>query len=220
MDNIIEKIEKCLRLANSDNPNEAAAALQAAVRLAEKHGLDLAEIEMTVQNKTAEEVLFDIKNEIVGVRNWLSYEVKLSCILQTVFHVSVIRCGPTMRAIGITSDILIFKAVFDILRKQIAKEAKNIHGKGKWSILHSSYAIGYIASLYERLIKTKDEDKLNNNALVIVNKDDQVKKAVTDFYPDARTSRNRKMNVDTESYLEGRSSGMNCNLNFKNILED
>lgn len=41
MDNINEKIKKCLRLAKSANPNEAAIALRQAQKLAAAHGLSL-----------------------------------------------------------------------------------------------------------------------------------------------------------------------------------
>lgn len=41
---ILSKIKKCLALAGSDNPNEAAVALRQAQAMIEKHGLDLADV--------------------------------------------------------------------------------------------------------------------------------------------------------------------------------
>ena len=43
----LEKIKKCLRLAQSDNPNEAAAGLRQAQKLMEKHGLTHSDLQLS-----------------------------------------------------------------------------------------------------------------------------------------------------------------------------
>ena len=44
---ILAKIKKCLALAGSDNPNEAATALRQAHALMEKHGLGVHDVAMS-----------------------------------------------------------------------------------------------------------------------------------------------------------------------------
>lgn len=44
---ILEKIKKCLRLAQSDNPNEAAAAMRQAQKLMDLHGVTSSDVEMS-----------------------------------------------------------------------------------------------------------------------------------------------------------------------------
>lgn len=48
---IIDKIRKCMRLAESDNPNEAATALRQAQRLMELHGISESVVELSSINR-------------------------------------------------------------------------------------------------------------------------------------------------------------------------
>lgn len=56
MKEIVEKIKKCLALSKSDNENEAAAALEKARQLMERHGISERDVELSSVGKATQNV--------------------------------------------------------------------------------------------------------------------------------------------------------------------
>lgn len=83
-DRIIQKIEKCLRLAQSGNANEAATALRHAQALMREHGLTEADIDAAA-----------IGNAVVDVPIQRTVEAKVPVILDALCDVVVAAFGVT-----------------------------------------------------------------------------------------------------------------------------
>jgi hypothetical protein len=79
MEHIIDKIKKCLALSQSDNPNEAAAALRQAQALMRKHGLD----EAAVADAEVGEAVVEVKS--ANARRPPMWEAKLIAVIGEAF---------------------------------------------------------------------------------------------------------------------------------------
>lgn len=121
---MIEKIKKCLELAKSSNPNEAALAMEKAQHLMNKYNIDMEEVKLSdinVMNTYASEAidpaayildLASMIGSVFGCNTLFTREIKSS------------RWVTTAEFIGIkpSSDLASF--AFDILRRQISKDRK------------------------------------------------------------------------------------------------
>lgn len=120
-DNIIEKIRALLRLAKSDNPHEAALAMERAAEIAAKHQLDLSDI-------SPDDDLHKVIGKDVPAPLRLAAEWKQSLtILKTFFHVEplVLTGRSKVKLIGTALDIEIADYVCTYLvracRQAVAK---------------------------------------------------------------------------------------------------
>lgn len=122
---ILDKVKKCLRLAQSDNPNEAAAGLRQAQKLMAKHGVSEADVALS-EVKTARAKgasAFDPPN-------WLWALVHLVSAAFGVEHLYVARRGPETRwktqgsvdFIGVGDAPEVAQYAFTILQRQLKRD--------------------------------------------------------------------------------------------------
>lgn len=140
-DRILDKIKKCLRLSQSDNPNEAAAGLRQAQKLMAKHGVSdtdvaLSDVKTTRAKGTA---AFDPPN-------WLWALVKLISDAFGVKHLYMAKRGPQTKwkpqgyveFIGVGDAPEIAQYAFTILQRQLKRDRtdflKQTHPRLKRSI--------------------------------------------------------------------------------------
>lgn len=82
---IIERIKKCLRLAKSSEPHEAAAALRQAQKLMSAHGVD----ETTVELGTIVEENVRSRASSTRPARW---ELRLFCLVRDAFRLELLFC--------------------------------------------------------------------------------------------------------------------------------
>lgn len=121
-DKILSKIKKCLALAKSSEPNEAAAALRQAQKLMDMHGISENDVELTDVSMTSCNA---------GTANtppqWL---VGLIQLVSDTFGVSPLYAttwfeGSKVRFIGVGSQPEVAGYVFDVLYRQLKRERAN-----------------------------------------------------------------------------------------------
>jgi len=119
---IIDKIFKCLRLSESNNPNESAAALRQAQRLMELHGINQEQV------KSSHDVeALTVKSQFVEPPYWL---IALSEIIGQAFfcRVYVSRSkneNSEFYFIGLGNRTELAKYTFTVLQRLLARERRH-----------------------------------------------------------------------------------------------
>ena len=120
-DGAMKKVLKCLRLAASSNPHEAAAALRQARKLMQEHGLDEADAHASEIRRA------QAKTRSQGAMPPRSL-VQLISIIGDGFRCEVlVRMNPmtrstTVQFFGANADAQIAAYAFDVLRRQLDKD--------------------------------------------------------------------------------------------------
>lgn len=84
---LMQRIRKCLALAKSDNPHEAAAALRQAQKLMQMHGLDNAEIQLAAIGESA------VGNRSASLPKW--HGALIGAVAQAFVCQSIISTDPS-----------------------------------------------------------------------------------------------------------------------------
>jgi len=119
---IIDKIFKCLRLSESNNPNEAAAALRQAQRLMDLHGIkqDQVKTSLTVE-------LLIVKLQFIEPPYWL---IALSELVGQAFFCRIYVSRSKNKQselyfIGIGNRIELARYTFMVLQRLLARERRH-----------------------------------------------------------------------------------------------
>jgi hypothetical protein len=118
---IIDKIFKCLRLSESNNPNESAAALRQAQRLMDLHGINHEQV------KSSEVDTVTVKSQFVEPPYWL---IALSDLIGQAFfcraYVSRIKNKQSeFYFIGIGNRVELASYTFTVLQRLLARERRH-----------------------------------------------------------------------------------------------
>lgn len=122
---ILDKIKKCLRLSQSDNPNEAAAAVRQAQKLMAKHGIGEDDVALSdVQTSRAK------GPAAFTPPNWLWSLIRLVSNAFGVQNIYVAQRGPetgwkaqgAVEFIGVGSAPEIAQYAFTILHRQLKRD--------------------------------------------------------------------------------------------------
>lgn len=202
---ILEKIKKCLALAKSTNPHEAAQALKQAYALMKKHNVDesIADISEITRGES-----LDYSNTKSGV----VYLDRLLGIVQRCFDVNAVqnirhsyRTKQTIRFIGNSSDVMIAEYAWAylarILKKSRAEFIKNLsyrYSNATKTKKANIYAMGWCDGIYDELLtlrRTPDaaeyDCKYNDN-----------QKYIDTLYGKLDTAKAKKISLENLSDLE------------------
>src|SRR5690554_2478836 len=153
---IIDKIRKCLQLANSSNPNEAATALRQAQKLMEKHGVSSGDVQLA-----------DISSEATALSRARKQSLHLVMLVQLIEKAFGVRSlvdsmkygfGPwrsNVVFIGFDAQPKIATYAFEVLRKRLAADRKRFlleqstkrHNRIRKIRLADSYAEGWVMAV-------------------------------------------------------------------------
>jgi hypothetical protein len=118
-DKILSKIKKCLALAKSSNPNEAATALRQAQKLIEKHGFSEEDINLARVN--ASEHSAGTAATPPRWHGWL-VSVVSSAFGASAVYVSTTFKGKKVKFIGIDSQAEIAGYAYEVLHRQVKRD--------------------------------------------------------------------------------------------------
>lgn len=116
----LDKIRKCLALAKSSNPHEAAAALRQAKKLMAKHGVSETDID-----------LLNVKSASTNAGNaqkparWGHMLVSVICkafSVDAIFHTGFFVNGANVEFIGIDEAPEVASYAYDVLRRQLVRD--------------------------------------------------------------------------------------------------
>lgn len=119
---ILNKIRKCLALAKSSNPHEAAAALRQAQKLMESHGVTSDDIDLL--NVKASEHSAGTSQVPARWHQWLAGVVCSAFAVEAVYLVGM--NGVKIQFIGIDAQAEIAGYAYDVLFRQLRKD-RNDH---------------------------------------------------------------------------------------------
>lgn len=160
-DAALRKVLACLRLAKSNNPNEAASALRQARALMEKYGL------------TEDDALASEIREAEAATGYRGGNVPQSMLLLAQRIAFCYRCEPvlsqgigktTIRFFGGGSDARIAAYAFTVLNRQLrtakAKHTARIRKRSNKEARGEAFAIGWVIAVIRSLPDEKPQGEL------------------------------------------------------------
>lgn len=155
-DRIIEKIKKCLSLAKSSNPNEAATALRQAHKLMELHNLSMSDLRMSD--------IVEVDAKGFGSKS-VKWEAQLQCAVAQCFGCEALLSSRWNRNLRKRENYCIFAGVkhkaeiaayaFGVLLRQLKKDRSNyIKQNARYymtrhdrSAMGDEFALGWVGSV-------------------------------------------------------------------------
>lgn len=228
-DRIIEKLQKLLALAGSDNEYEAALAMARAEILMRKHNLSIADVEQDGTGAT----IADVRVEPTGSATYTLWESDLAMAVAWAFHGEVVnvlngyplRCRMLHFVAGRT-DLVIILDLFERLRQTVrrksaayARAAKNA-GHGGGYCAGQSYRVGMVHTIAQRLEALRHNTdpchEVNTHGMsgrdLMVIKDRAVEQRYAELFGDPKEDTRKLMVGDKAAYLRGREDGKNVGL--------
>ena len=221
---IIDKLQKLLALAGSDNEHEAQLAMSKAEALMREHNLSFVDVAMNGSGATVE------SQHVCGVRkSFYRWERLLSANVADVFNGRSIRCeGRSLKSyfvfIAGRTDLIIIVDLYQRLHDTVIRMSKEFgmqyKGLKERQQLVSSYQSGLIRTIINRLQQlkinlapddTKNSYGLTGKELMVV-KDKAVSELVEQIFPYLRNTRTRRISVYADAYEQGKADGNNVSL--------
>lgn len=160
-DEALEKVRKLLRLAKSDNPNEAATAAAHAQAIMDRHGIEQAALDMATN--APDEPIRDFAQmpegslTDVGVTRWhttLALYVAKHNLCGV--YVSGSRGRKTLEIYGRASDVETVRYMYAWLRTEIQRLVDS-HGRGMGVVWRRNFGLGAAETLNERLKEQREK---------------------------------------------------------------
>lgn len=142
--NLLEKINKLLALANSPNENEAALAAEKATELLTKYNLTLADLGLGEEE--------DVTAETVETTSrYVTWKMLILAGIATANGCRAMRSksNGNMTLIGMQTNITVSQRLYEYLTKAVERLAKRHKGKGR-AFLHA-FRVGCATRLRHRL---------------------------------------------------------------------
>jgi Protein of unknown function (DUF2786) len=224
---IIDKLQKLLALAGSDNEHEAALAMSKAEALMREHNFSVADVAI---NGSGVDVQFD---EVYGTA--MTYQIwvgSLAASISGAFNGKVISgqsngrwkltfiAGRTDLAIIIDLFARLQETIKRMSRQYVKREA-NFHPGIRREMLHKSYRLGMIQTIHARLMQLKKNttpDDVSKNAYGLTGKelmtvkDKAVEQMVSKMFPNLRRRRASTYTIHTMAYQQGKADGHTVSL--------
>jgi hypothetical protein len=226
----IERIIKCLDMANTStyNENEAANAMRAAKRLMEEYGLTMAELEAKKQKTTSDKVEYAFKKDSLATKsNFGTYEKILMTACQDLFSVRFVlsqwwdaatrKARTTVYILGTEGEVAISKTAYTLLRQAMHRRATVLYGID-WKRPHYHYFEGFATELCSRA-REKTITKSDCKAVVIFdNKDKQLAAFTSDVFKNLKANKGRARQKMSREFFEGMTDGSKESLEFKDTV--
>ena len=231
---IISKIMKLMELGREDknsNPHERESASRAAARLMAEYSIDFVDLRNGKPNESPF-VTFSVEG---SVDEKVDFEAMLAMYIAEAFDCKVINSWGeygikwVLKFCGTKHDLDIVVYFFKYLRRTLyAMANKNVtlentrlpYGRKRVTDkdvreAQRNYCYGMVETIGERLkeLYQKREEFIPSDcrALVVVKKEG-VEKYYKEQFPNARSSRVRRLSGDLGAHDRGRSDGLNVNL--------
>ena len=203
---IIEKVRKLLRLAQSANPHEAGLALERAMRLAARHKIDVAGLDLDPEIERIIHQRFP-----VGQR--LSYIAKLTLnVVVAFFHVEVVVAKPDAVFVGTATDVAIAHYVHGFLsgacRRALDEFEKSKRRKPSLS-RRQNFIAGWIYGVRYQLGEARQAVELEDSkfALAVAEQSRRREEYASSLFPKTRDLAKRKVRRNQSTVMAGFAAG-------------
>lgn len=158
----LDRVQKLLRLAKSDNPHEAANAAAMAQKIIDRHKLDVASLEDTATVEPVRDETLDSKTS-----SWLIRLAGTLAALNNVQHYyrprrkeTAWRVGAegSIQLIGRASDVQTVRYLYQWLSKEIDRLCDR-DGQGEGKTWRNNFRLGAVESVGRRLREEKEVTK-------------------------------------------------------------
>ena len=214
---IIEKLQKLLALAGSDNENEADLALAKAETLMREHNVRIADVALDGSDATVGE-----QEVQIGLRAAV-WELDLACGIAAAFDGTPIRLAQKDRLqfVAGKTDLVIIVDLFERLRATIRRRAADYIGRYDFGrsarSAANSYRRGMVFTIVKRLHRLREHGQsvsdaknmfgLTGKELVAI-KNTAVERRIAELYPKLKNSRIRSAACHNHAaYQQGMADG-------------
>lgn len=221
----MRKAAALLRLAQSDNPHEAALAASRAQEIIDRYKLNLAALDSAPSEEPAEEIR-NFKDDPID--NGGIWKALLAQAVANVNQCRIYTSGGNVHIIGRPSDVALVRPFHAYLAGEIERLASR-HCKGNSRTYWNNFRHGAVETIKQRLnaslaatVETVKAEALasgNANALTIVNNSlaliEKRKQEVADWTRANMSLRNRtaRSSYNNAGHAAGRAAGQSVNLN-------
>ena len=206
---IIEKIQKLLALAASNNEHEAALAASHAQRLLAAHNLDMADVEGGRKPELADKVETSAAKSLPKWARHLSSAVCGAFDCQAIHHPATGK----LTFIGVGADVQIAAYTFAFLERTVRRLCSqymkctaiaSTAGRER-ELLRQCYYLGAVSTIALGLSEQKQRTPVTPGALVPV-KEGLIKKVLEELGV-TRTIRSRRSYINPDAYSCGQEDG-------------
>lgn len=218
---ILDKLQKLLALAGSDNEHEAQLAMSKAEDLMREHDLSVADVALNGSGAHVQ------SQKVFGLTvTYTKWEGSLGWTIARTFNGQAIRTtrgeneGWSFTFVAGRTDLVIIVDLYERLRETIKRMTKQymVHNKRlpRRSLLQNSYRLGLLNTIITRLQRLKvntapDGTKKNFFGLtgkeLVVVKEKAVEQRVAQLFPNIKMTRVRASRVLPSAYEQGRADG-------------
>jgi len=208
----LEKVRKCLALAQSDNPNEAALALKKAREIMKSYAISEAE---ALENKERGED--DYTLSFFAPNRLYAWKKRLAGSIVSYMGCVTVNSGFEGRFFyGREAQVMASNAMYDYLVKTINRLAKESGLKGRRALL--SFRLGCAEKIYDRLEEQKKRFmEYECEALVVADFHKGTQKAKEKFLAENSDARPNNQSIstpiDSSAFDQGVEEGKNITLN-------
>ncbi len=230
-DQIVEKIRKCLALANGMNASqgEMETALAKAKEVAMRHGIDISSISLEDKQNAGPSIeVVNDESLMISSKYEQPYHRWIYNILQQCFGVRVITSVAStyggrkvfkIYLIGEVVDVEIAKVIFPWLEKIFPRTLSQAVRRGQLTYC-AAHTNGCYAGLFQGILAAnkREEEKLTGEdkstwALVVREKKDLIDERVEEEFPDLQTRKSRERQMSSYGYRVGYDAGSQIKLN-------
>lgn len=223
---ILDKLQKLLALAGSDNEHEAELAMSKAEVLMREHNLSVADVALNGSGA-------DVQSQKVhGLTvTYVKWEGSLGWTIARTFNGQGIRTprgvdeGWYFIFVAGRTDLAIIVDLYERLRETVKRMTKQYMAQHKGyrgrSLLQNSYRLGLLNTIIARLKQLKENTApddtqknvygLTGKELVVV-KEKAVDQRVALLFPNMKMARTRSSRVLLSAYEQGKTDGHNVSL--------
>lgn len=216
---IIQRVNKLLRLASSDNEHEAALAMERATELLYRHNLAMANLD---ERSDCVRLLIQ-----TGKKQIPTWRKNICCILMDYFFVEVVFSSfydaqrqdsyKALVLLGRAENVPVAEHCYHFLEQQLAVLwEKNRHRfQGNTRTAKNSYYLGLLDGFTQKLTeqaekvfrKHQDGKREVATGELMISKDNQLQDFVSFHFPRLRTTKNNAVKLNKDSYEDAIVAG-------------
>jgi hypothetical protein len=212
---VVEKIKKLLRLAQSSNMHEAELALARAFDLAARHHIDVSTLDMDDESERIMHEWFHVGARVSYLRE------RAIGIVMTFFHVDACISRPRVVFVGTDTDITIANYVyaFIVQRGQDGlrhfERAQKRFGRRMTPNKRRGFIQGFIYGISLQLGERQKANAIEDSrtAIVLAEKQKQRAEYLSDLVPSAKAIAHRKTKGNTSALWDGFQVGKRTTIN-------
>jgi len=206
---IVEKVQKLLRLSKSDNEHEASLAMANANKLLLKYNLEMSDVDEIDINEILEETVMSGKRMISWKLLLLNAIMDLNNC--TIITHNRIRGEKSVKAIGKKQNIAISMSMFDYVCKTMDRKLKHFSGDA------FAFRMGFTSAIQQKvreIIQSRKTDvQMSDCTALVVQEKALVKQFIDEKYNNLKSKSLNTKGVDRQGYMAGMNEGRNVSFN-------